>query len=139
MVATDLYIVDFHSVVWKFKKVVADPEIPTIDGDQIKYAVLNMFIQVDPLSYLDYIATEMVKDDYLFSKEEYFEVTPEAAQEQDRWLRSYLREAVLDLGRSMYQELKNMGMLRTGLERYQVTNRPLTDDTYLLKRVRPPA
>lgn len=137
MAAREVYIVDFTDDACQFNRAIGSQDLPTIDGDQIKSAVLWMFMQVDPMAYLHRIANDMVQDDYLFSKEDYFESTPWDAQESEKFLRDYLRETILDLGRAMYQKLKSMGMFKTGHERYEVTNRPLTNDTFLFTRIRP--
>lgn len=137
MVAEQIYVVDFHDAFHRFKRVVGDPELPTIDADVIMYNVMSIFEQVEPLVHLHRIAADMVKDDYLYSKDEFFDVTPWDAAESDRFVRNYLREAIVDLGLAMYNQLRGLGLIRSGSERYQVTNRPLTDDTYLLKRTRP--
>lgn len=136
MAANTLYVVDFHDVLFKFKKVVGDPELPEIDPDQVKYSVMAMFIQVDPFAYLKRIATEMTKM-FVYETDVSLAPTAEHADDEEQFVRDYMREAILDLGRAMHAQLVSLGMLRTGHERYVVINRPLTDDTYLFKPTRP--
>lgn len=142
MSAATVYIVDFNDAFCKFHKVISDPNLPTIDADMLKFNVMDIFMQVDPNVHLHRIANEMVRDDVLYGKEDiacedgtYF-LTKDEISEQEKWMRDYLREAILDLGRSMMANLRATGLIRNGSERYSVVNRSITNDTYLFKRIR---
>lgn len=131
-----IYIVDFQEAVRAFEKRMAHNELPTVDLDVVKWQVLAVFEQVNPMQKLEQLATELVKHDYLFGKEEFFESTPWDAREADAFLCTYLHEAIVSLGQMFYKKLREVGMFVTGTERYEITSRPLDNETYIFKRTR---
>lgn len=137
MVERIMYIVDFSEAVAAFQRTMAREDLPTIDLDVVKWQVLAIFEQVEPLELLERLATDLVQHDWLFSKEDYFETTPRQAKRAAQELRNYLRRAIIQLGHDYYKKFQEVGMLRTGTERYKITSRPLTNDTYIFHRTRP--
>jgi hypothetical protein len=130
------YIVNFEEAVITFQRKMAREDLPTIDCDQVKWKILEIFEHIEPLIHLKRLVDEMVRHDWLYSNVEFVHTTFEDALRQRIELNQYLHACIMELGLSMHAKLVELGMLRKGTERYKVTNRPLDNETYTLRQTR---
>lgn len=136
MAVDDEYIVNFSEVSEILQRQLTKSDLPTIDTDQVKWRLLEMFEHVDPLIHLERIISDMLAHDWLYARVEFVNTTVARAKQEkielDGRLRSYLR----GFGLRAYQHLKSLGMLNTGYERYKVVLQSLDYETYILQRIR---
>lgn len=130
----DLYIVNFEEAIALFQHRVARDDIPTIDTDQVKWRVMEMFHHVGPLNQLLLIADDMVRTDYLYSKIDFSDVTFDESFANKQQLDAYLRDCIVELGRNMHGKLSEAGMLYRRTELYEIAG-PIDNETYTLRQI----
>lgn len=132
----NLFIVNFDVAVAGLQRHLSREDLPTIDIDQVKWRVCEIFRHIDPPKHLERIADEMIAHDYLYSKVEFIYTTVEDAKEEERQLKAYLRAGIVEFGTQMLRAMTELGLFERGTERYEVISRPIDHDTYILQRTR---
>jgi hypothetical protein len=136
MAVGEEYIVNFSEASAILQRQLTKSDLPTIDTDQVKWRLLEMFEHVEPLIHLDRIISDMLAHDYLYAKVEFVYTTAARAKQEKIELDGRLRSYLHGFGIRAYQHLKSLGMLNTGYERYKVVSQSIDYETYILQRIR---
>jgi hypothetical protein len=136
MAVGDNYIIDFSEAIAVLQKQLTKEDLPTIDLDPVKWRVMEMFEEDEPVVHLEKIIRHMLAHDWLFSKVEFVNTTRSQARRQKQLLDDYLHACLRQFGLALYRKLQELGLIVTGTERYKVIVSPSDYETYTLQRIK---